>query len=94
MALPSQDRDEPGSKSSPMGDLTRRRALRLICRLLAAGCVVAMVAAASVLARLLSEGRLDGPWTLTPKLLMTIIVVCAFAMVGLLAAYPRTPDES
>lgn len=82
-----------GSKSSPLSEAERRRARRIICRLLALGCVLAMVASAAVLGRLLAAGKLDGAWTLTPKLLLTIIVVSAFAMVGLLSAYPRTPDE-
>lgn len=80
-------------KSAPLDRDSQRRAKRIICRLLAVGCAVAMVLSSSVLARLLADGKLDGPWSLTPKLLIATILVCAFAMVGLLAAYPRTPDD-
>jgi uncharacterized membrane protein len=80
-------------KSAPLDESSRRRAKRIICRLLASGCVVAMALASRALAQLLADGKLNGEWALTPKLLVTTIVVCSFAMVGLLAAYPRTPEE-
>jgi len=80
-------------KSAPLDETSQRRAKRIICRLLALGCGVAMAAAARVLAQLLADGKLNGEWSLTPRLLVTTIIVCAFAMVGLLAAYPRTPED-
>jgi hypothetical protein len=78
-------------KTDPLDAAQRRDAARLICRLLAGGCILAMLVASVALARVAAGDVPARPGS--GQVFFTILALCAISCVGLLAAYPRQMDE-